>query len=93
MVAGVPDIAGRLGARPVAANNNDGLWCASNTGAFYNHTTNINYGGSHAMYATKTLDNFTVGGTDFHASRANSIYGKSSTVTPLSYKTIWVIKY
>ena len=29
----------------------------------------------------------------FYASRSNSIYGKSSTVTPLSCKTGWYIKY
>ena len=29
----------------------------------------------------------------FYASRSNTIYGKSSTVTPLSCKTGWYIKY
>ena len=60
-------------------------------GAFGTHSIvtnspNFNYVAGHATW-------FTNGYANFYASRSNPIYGKSTTVTPLSCKTGWYIKY
>ena len=59
---------------------------AFGTNSLTTNAPNFNYVAGHATW-------FVNGYANFNASRSNSIYGKSTTVTPLSCKTGWYIKY
>lgn len=74
--AGLPNITGMIGDSSGTA----GLfWELS--GAFYGDHSGI----QQRLQGTPTSNTFTGGETRFDASRSNSIYGKSTTVTPLTY--------
>lgn len=78
VVAGLPNISGTVDRH---------CWGASASGAFYPN------GRSAAKGGTGNDNNcpFTIAG--FNASRSSSIYGSSTTVTPLSIKVKYFIKY
>lgn len=54
-------------------------------GAFYAGGTGVHKGGLGSNWSNP--------GLTFNASRSNSIYGKSNTVTPLSRKCLFLVKY
>ena len=79
MEAGLPNITGKLAVRPTSETPNP-------TGAFY-----IN-GISEYLGKYNGGTNYS-NGVSFNASRSSSIYGNSSTVTPLSMSCKFYISY
>lgn len=61
-------------------------WAVAGTGVFYPSTAGVN-GNSGGNYSDAN------GGCNLDMSRASSIYGNSTTVTPLSLKVIMCLKY
>lgn len=79
MEAGLPNITGAI--------NGTVLWVASKRGCFSNSLDiTENYTGTIAL--TKQISNI-----DFNASLVSSVYGNSSTVTPLSLFCKFYIHY
>ena len=97
MTAGLPDLKGadRLdwyGQHGGIVNNNPNPAC--HTGVYASHNTLSFLTGDNPMGgpSTGTVTNTRCGVT-FDAHAANAIYGNSTTVTPLSLATSFVIKY
>lgn len=81
MEAGLPNITGKYNII-VNYTSVTGIWNAS--GAFYKGSKeNVGAAGSDGLGGTLCLN----------ASLSSSIYGSSSTVTPLSQSTLYVVKY
>lgn len=82
MVAGLPEIAGATnGAVTYGGQQNGALYTPAITS--YKVQAPTNGGGSLT----------TAEGYQFNASKYNTIYGKSTTVTPKSLKVGWYIKF
>lgn len=82
MNAGAPAIIGRA-----YTNHNQGIFHNDYfTGVFYGDT----FGGTFS--AGVAASNFAKG-VNFSAQRSNTIYGSSNTITPLSVKVKWFVKY
>ena len=84
MDAGLPNITGTL---KTIGSGSVGLYLQNSTGAFAN-PNDIVSGQLSSMQGGTTCRN-----ANFNASWSNSIYNKSSTVTPLSLSYIPIIKY
>ena len=79
VVAGLPDVAQYMGGVKYASATPPGAYVSS---PVYNKTLyEADWSGVTVGYVTLVL------------SRSNAIYGKSTTVTPLSRKCLWCIKY
>ena len=89
MVAGIPNIDGTLGS--IYTRNTEANYSGfkTYTGAFTSNTKTAKIGYFH------DTANGTSGATvvNFNASSSNSIYGNSTTVTPLSESCIFCISY
>ena len=88
-MAGLPNIGGALG--NIYKRNTEAMYSGfvTYTGVFTINTRTAKVG-----YFTNTTNG--TGGAavvNFNASSSNSIYGKSTTVTPLSLSAILIIKY
>jgi microcystin-dependent protein len=91
--AGLPNITGSFGMRPLGTNNSPAVWGAYNTGAFTASSSTTYLSGSHSAFQEVTSSNFYIWNCAFNASLCSSIYGNSSTVQMASLCILPCIRY
>jgi len=86
--AGIPDITGWVSVNNNYSSKYGYVGYYSGGGAFYGSET-----GTSRIACTSSATSTKISDIYFKASRSSSVYGDSSTVTPLSRKCLFYIRY